>query len=109
VITLEEAAAGKEVQIEIPRNETCDVCKGTGSTSGTKPAVCPVCNGTGQVRQTQGFFSITQTCYKCRGEGTIITSPCKTCGGTGLKVKKTDDHRQGAARCRVGIPSQDNR
>lgn len=87
-ITLEEAALGKEVQLEIPRHETCDKCSGTGSAAGTKPSVCPVCNGTGQIRQTQGFFSITQTCYKCKGAGKIITSPCKTCGGSGLKVKK---------------------
>ncbi len=87
-ITLEETASGKEVQIEVPRHEMCDKCSGTGSAAGTKPSVCPVCNGTGQIRQTQGFFSITQTCYKCKGAGKIITSPCKSCGGSGLKVKK---------------------
>jgi molecular chaperone DnaJ len=87
-ISLEEAAAGKEVQIKIPRNESCETCEGTGSKAGTKPTVCPVCNGSGQVRQTQGFFSITQTCYKCKGEGKIISSPCTACGGTGLKMHK---------------------
>jgi molecular chaperone DnaJ len=88
IITLEEAAIGKEAQIEIPRNENCNSCKGSGSAAGSKPSVCSVCNGTGQIRQTQGFFSITQTCYKCRGEGRVISSPCKSCGGTGLEVKK---------------------
>ncbi len=87
-ITLEEAASGKEVHIEIPRHEACEVCGGSGSKAGTKPNVCPVCNGTGQVRQTQGFFSITQTCPRCRGEGRIITSPCKSCNGSGLTLKK---------------------
>ena len=87
-IELEDASAGKEVQLEIPRSEVCATCGGSGSAAGSKPQVCPVCNGSGQVRQTQGFFSITQTCYKCRGEGKIITSPCKTCGGSGLTVKK---------------------
>ncbi len=87
-IELEDAAQGKEVQIEIPRNETCASCGGSGSAAGSKPSVCPLCNGTGQIRQTQGFFSITQTCYKCKGAGKIITSPCKTCGGMGLVMKK---------------------
>jgi len=87
-ITLEEAASGYEVQIKVPRNETCETCDGTGSKAGTKPAVCPVCNGSGQIRQTQGFFSITQTCYKCKGEGKIISSPCSSCGGTCLKLHK---------------------
>ncbi len=87
-ITLEDAASGKEVQIEIPRNETCETCGGTGSKSGTKPSVCPVCNGAGQIRQTQGFFSISQTCPRCRGEGQIVTSPCKSCNGSGLQMRK---------------------
>ncbi|TFH42804.1 MAG: molecular chaperone DnaJ [Chrysiogenales bacterium] len=87
-ISLEEAASSKEVQIKIPRHEMCEVCEGTGSKAGTKPAVCPVCAGSGQIRQTQGFFSITQTCYKCKGEGKIISSPCGSCQGSGLKLHK---------------------
>jgi len=87
-INLEDAASGLEAKIEIPRNEACDSCNGTGSASGTKPVVCPVCGGTGQVRQTQGFFSITQPCYKCKGAGKIISSPCRSCRGSGLQTKK---------------------
>ncbi|MBN1531036.1 MAG: molecular chaperone DnaJ [Spirochaetes bacterium] len=86
-ITLEDAAEGKEVQIEVPRSEACDVCGGSGAAPGSKATVCPVCNGAGQIRQSQGFFSITQTCYKCRGEGKIVSSPCKSCRGTGLKTR----------------------
>ncbi len=100
-ITLEDAALGKEVQLEIPRHEVCSACGGTGSASGTKPTVCPVCNGTGQIRQTQGFFSITQTCYKCRGEGKIITSPCRVCKGTGLEEK----HRKITVKIPAGVES----
>jgi len=88
VVNLEEAASGKEIQIEVPRQETCSSCKGSGSAKGTKPVSCPVCNGTGQVRQTQGFFSIAQTCYKCKGTGKVISSPCKVCHGNGLTLKK---------------------
>jgi len=84
-VNLEDAANGKEIQIEIQRNEMCESCSGSGASSGSKPVVCPVCSGTGQIRQSQGFFSITQTCYKCHGGGKIITSPCKTCSGSGLK------------------------
>ena len=86
-IALEDAAFGKEVQVEIPRQETCSTCKGSGAAPGTKTSVCPLCNGTGHVRQTQGFFSITQTCHKCKGEGKIIASPCKTCKGAGMIAK----------------------
>jgi molecular chaperone DnaJ len=31
----------------------------------------------------QGFFSIQQTCPKCRGTGKVITDPCQTCHGAG--------------------------
>ncbi|MBP7902308.1 MAG: molecular chaperone DnaJ [Spirochaetes bacterium] len=87
-VELEEAAIGKEIQIEIPRHEPCSSCEGTGAASGSKPITCPVCNGVGQIRQAQGFFSVTQTCYKCHGQGKIISSPCKSCNGSGLIAKK---------------------
>ncbi|MBN1499578.1 MAG: molecular chaperone DnaJ [Spirochaetes bacterium] len=87
-IDLEDAAVGKEVQIEIPRRESCTTCSGSGAAPGSKAQVCPVCSGTGQTRQSQGFFTITQTCYKCNGEGKIISNPCKKCNGSGLTVNK---------------------
>ena len=31
----------------------------------------------------QGFFSVQQTCPRCRGTGTIIANPCGTCHGQG--------------------------
>lgn len=36
----------------------------------------------------QGFFSIQQTCPRCKGSGQIISDPCNTCHGVG-KVKET--------------------
>jgi molecular chaperone DnaJ len=101
LITLEEAASGKEALLEIPRKEVCDTCSGSGSAAGTSPAVCNVCNGMGQVRQTQGFFSITQTCYNCKGAGKIIKSPCKSCSGSGLKIK----NRKITAKIPAGVES----
>jgi molecular chaperone DnaJ len=87
-IELKDAAEGKEVHIEVPRSESCQSCGGTGSASGAKPLICPVCAGAGQVRQTQGFFTVTTTCYKCQGTGKVISSPCRTCSGSGLTSKK---------------------
>lgn len=87
-LSLEEAATGKEVQIEIPRHESCSTCSGSGAAPGSKSSVCPTCGGTGTVRQSQGFFSVTQTCYRCNGEGKIIANACKSCGGSGLVQHK---------------------
>jgi molecular chaperone DnaJ len=47
-ITLEDAASGSEVQIEIPRSESCSACNGNGAAAGTKPTVCALCNGSGR-------------------------------------------------------------
>ncbi|MFH0926214.1 MAG: molecular chaperone DnaJ [bacterium] len=87
-ISFEEAAFGVEKEIEFARAEVCEVCEGTGAKPGKGPTVCPVCKGTGQIRKSQGFFSISTTCYQCHGAGQIITDPCSTCKGTGRQKKK---------------------
>ncbi|MBI3395592.1 MAG: molecular chaperone DnaJ, partial [Spirochaetia bacterium] len=87
-LTLEDAAMGKEVRIEIPRSETCEECSGSGAQKGTGPQTCTMCQGNGQIRRTQGFFSVTTTCPQCQGTGRLIKNPCKSCSGSGL-VEKT--------------------
>jgi molecular chaperone DnaJ len=82
-ITLEEAAKGMTAQLRIPRLETCDTCKGSGTKAGTQPETCSTCSGTGQVRYQQGFFSVARTCHVCRGAGRVIKDPCATCHGAG--------------------------
>lgn len=82
-ITLEEAAKGKEVSLEVPRRETCGSCEGAGASRGTKRSVCPECRGTGEIRITQGFFSLRRTCPRCLGEGERADKPCPDCHGQG--------------------------
>ena len=83
-ITFEESARGTETSIQIPRQESCDTCKGSGAAAGSSPTTCPQCKGQGQVRFQQGFFTVARTCPQCRGAGRIITKPCQTCRGAGL-------------------------
>jgi molecular chaperone DnaJ len=87
-IELKEAAFGCEKDITFSRSELCDTCNGSGARPGTSRQNCPYCGGSGQVRITQGFFSISRTCDRCHGEGTVIKFPCTICRGTG-KVLKT--------------------
>lgn len=88
-ISLEEAAAGKEVELDIPKHEQCDTCTGSGARPGTNPVPCSTCGGHGQVQMQQGFFAVRRTCPSCQGSGKKIESPCVSCGGTGRKkVKK---------------------
>jgi molecular chaperone DnaJ len=87
-ISLEDAALGKEVKIEVPRNETCGDCGGSGAAKGSSPSTCPDCGGSGQIRRAQGFFSVTTTCPRCSGRGKIVTNPCKSCHGHGVVEKR---------------------
>jgi molecular chaperone DnaJ len=87
-ITLEEAAAGKEEKLRIPRLETCGECDGKGAEKGTSPENCIACAGSGQTRYQQGFFSVMRTCSNCGGKGQIIRNPCKKCGGAGRIEKE---------------------
>lgn len=82
-ITFEQAVFGTEAEMKIPRRENCTACKGSGAKAGTYPVTCPTCNGRGQVRQTQGFFTLSRTCPHCRGQGRVIKDPCPDCRGQG--------------------------
>lgn len=90
-LSFEEAAFGKETDIEIPREETCETCNGSGAKPGTKPDTCKHCQGSGQlnVEQNTPFGRIVnrRVCHHCNGTGKEIKHKCFTCGGNG-KVKK---------------------
>jgi molecular chaperone DnaJ len=82
-IAFEEALKGAETKLRIPRDETCETCKGNGSAPGSAPETCPQCKGHGQLRYQQGFFTVARTCGQCRGSGRVITKPCPACHGAG--------------------------
>ena len=90
-ITLEQAAAGVDTTVNVPRAENCESCGGTGAKSGTSPQTCSTCRGSGQVTQARntpfGRFMSTSTCNACHGRGQVIENPCPACKGTG-KIKK---------------------
>ena len=91
-LTLEQAAKGLEMTIDVPRTESCPTCHGSGAKPGTNPITCSNCRGTGQVTRAQntpfGQMVTSTSCTKCGGRGQIITSPCSDCSGTG-RVHKT--------------------
>lgn len=82
-LTLEQAARGDEITINVPTFANCSVCDGSGAEPGTSASTCDTCGGLGQVRVQQGFFSLQQTCPHCHGQGQVITSPCAQCHGQG--------------------------
>jgi molecular chaperone DnaJ len=100
-LSFEEAAFGLEKEIEIPREEECSTCHGSGAKPGTHPETCPHCNGTGQlnVEQQTPFGRIVnrRVCHHCQGKGKLIKEKCHTCGG--------DGHVQKRKKIQVKIPA----
>ena len=87
-LSFEEAAAGVNTKIRLPRLEFCEVCNGTGAKAGTGVTACVTCGGRGQVQYQQGFFAISRTCPDCRGAGQIVREACPDCRGQG-RVERT--------------------
>lgn len=100
-ITFEEAYLGVRKQININREEVCDVCHGNGAKPGSKIDTCGTCGGTGQIKQIQstlfGQMQTSKTCGTCGGTGKIIRESCEKCKGKG-KIRKQ-------AKISVSIPA----
>lgn len=82
-ISFDQAAAGLEAPIVVPRLDRCATCKGTGAKGKDGIKTCATCRGRGQVAFQQGFFTIARTCSSCGGAGKRIVTPCPTCAGQG--------------------------
>ena len=102
-VTLEEAAAGAEREMDVLRLELCTACDGTRCAPGTNPEQCKNCRGSGQVRRAHsGFFGQfvqVVTCGVCRGEGRSIPFPCADCKGAG----RTKQRRTLTVRLPAGV------
>jgi molecular chaperone DnaJ len=87
-ISLEQAFAGHNAQIQVASSQVCVACEGSGAAPGSKPVGCPTCKGQGKVRAQQGFFTIERTCPACQGMGRVIEKPCPECNGAGRGRKE---------------------
>lgn len=102
-LSLEDAVKGTTVKIRVPTLVECTECSGSGARKGTSPTTCDTCNGIGQVRMQQGFFSLQQTCPKCRGTGQMISDPCPACHGQG----RTQEQKTLSVKVPAGVDSGD--
>jgi molecular chaperone DnaJ len=91
-IAFEDGIFGCEREIEVERVERCQRCAGGGGEPGSKSPRCNTCEGNGQVRRVSrnffGQFVNIATCPQCRGEGRVISEPCKDCHGSGRQRKQ---------------------
>lgn len=86
-LTLQEAAQGVRKSVEFQRHEPCDACEGSGASKGSTREKCSYCDGQGQVIQQAGIIRVQTACPACHGEGSSITSPCRSCRGSGQRLK----------------------
>jgi molecular chaperone DnaJ len=102
-LTLDQAVFGTTSEIEVTKLAECETCHGSGAAKGSTPSTCESCGGAGQVRISQGFFQLQQTCPRCRGTGTVIRNPCDSCLGQG-RVRRT---RKLSVKVPAGVDSGD--
>lgn len=83
-ITLEDSFSGIAQTIRVSAPESCSACSGTGAAPGSRNQTCPTCGGSGRTRGGfGGLFGGGSTCPTCGGVGSIPSSKCKVCNGTG--------------------------
>ena len=82
-LRFKDALEGVTTRVNVPVEEVCGDCRGTGAAPGTMPRTCPECGGRGVRSRDQGFFALSEPCPRCGGRGTIIERPCPACGGNG--------------------------
>jgi molecular chaperone DnaJ len=87
-LTFEEAARGVDKELAVTNMVSCRDCKGNGAATADGVKKCSRCGGAGQVFEQRGFFAMSSACPQCRGEGQVITNPCKTCRGQGSVKEK---------------------
>lgn len=81
-LSLEDAIAGVEREIDVASLQSCETCDGSGSADG-KADTCGGCGGHGQVVMQRGPFRMQQPCPQCQGTGRSIVTPCNDCRGQG--------------------------
>ncbi|XP_069762568.1 dnaJ homolog subfamily A member 3, mitochondrial-like isoform X2 [Narcine bancroftii] len=87
-LTFTQAAKGVNKEITVNLEDTCQRCDGKGNEPGTKVQNCHYCNGTGMETLNTGPFMMRSTCRRCGGRGSLMTSPCIVCQGSGQSKQK---------------------
>jgi molecular chaperone DnaJ len=83
-LTFQQSVDGVVTSLPVVADGACSTCNGSGAAPGTSPVLCANCSGRGTVDANQGFFSFSQPCSVCGGNGMRVEKPCPTCSGSGV-------------------------
>ncbi len=93
-VDLFQACFGIEREISVESAIACEKCQATGCADGASPSMCQVCKGRGEtqhvMRSVLGQVMTSRPCNACQGYGSVITHPCRECGGDGrVRARQT--------------------
>ncbi len=80
-----DAIEGVTTTVNVTSDATCGNCSGTGAAPGTSPVICSTCGGRGVRDDNQGLFSLSSPCRDCGGTGMKVETPCRQCQGSGVE------------------------
>ncbi|MDF9715507.1 molecular chaperone DnaJ [Nocardioides sp. ChNu-153] len=93
-VELAEAAFGVTRELKVDTAVVCETCHGDGAAPGSSPQTCTTCRGAGEVAHVQrsflGEIRTLRPCAACRGFGSVIPDPCRTCSGEGRVRSRRD-------------------
>lgn len=89
-ISFVEAVKGTTRVIMFERENECNTCTGTGIDPKSRPTTCTDCKGSGRIIKDQFGIRLQQQCMRCGGTGKIGETPCGSCGGMGLSMKREE-------------------
>lgn len=102
-VKLKDIIKEKSINLSYTRNDRCNSCDGSGTTTQSSHVSCNACGGRGVLYRNMGIMQIEQECSNCSGSGTMIKNPCNNCRGSGVTARKTNTTVKIPVGCHSGI------
>ena len=82
-ISFEESFTGTETAIQIPREETCETCKGSGAAAGSSPKPAPTARAPASCASSRASSRSRVPARPAAAPAKSSAKPCQACRGAG--------------------------